>query len=175
MEEIQYGPFLEIWKPVKGWDDYDISSYGRVKSFKFGKEKILKPGLSGYKGEQYFGISLSVNNICKHYKIHRLVGQYIPNPFNLPQINHKDGNKLNNHNLNLEWVDNRENQCHSSYNRKTSSQYTGVSWDKSTNNWKSIIRINTILKNLGRFNTELEAYQARCNYEKNNNIINKYL
>lgn len=49
----------------------------------------------------------------KTYKVHRLVAlAYIPNPQNLPQVNHIDGNKSNNQDSNLEWVNNSENQLH---------------------------------------------------------------
>ena len=177
MEELIYGPFLEIWKSVKGYPDYDISSYGRVKSFKRNSEKILKPGLRGGNGivKLYKFVVLSNNNITKHHSIHQLVGQYISNPRNLKYINHKDGDPSNNFHLNLEWVSNMENQCHSYKTRKTTSQYIGVTWFKRDKTWQSQIMINGKTIYLGRFTNELEAYQARCDYELNNNIINKYL
>ena len=176
MGEIQlvYGPFLEIWKPIKGYTNYDISSYGRVKSFKRGRERILKPALVG-KSKNYKCVSIFKNNKGVTHTIHRLVAQYIPNPYNLPQLNHIDGDSLNNHNLNLEWVSISENNCHRQDKTKTSSQYIGVSWNKNSKKWQSDITINSKSIYLGLFHTELEAYIARCNYEQNNNIINKYL
>ena len=89
----------EIWKDIKGYDGkYQISNYGRVKSL-LRYKKILKPILQT-KG--YFYVSLCKPN--KNFTIHRLVAEeFIPNPENLPCVNHKDENKHNNHVDNLEW------------------------------------------------------------------------
>lgn len=101
---------IEIWKPIKNFEDlYEISNLGRVKSLPRSTTNgcIIKTHLTkGYE----------TTHICKngkHYdvKIHRLVAEaFIDNPNNLPEVNHKDENKLNNAVDNLEW-------CNSSYNR----------------------------------------------------------
>ena len=85
----------EIWKDKKGYEGhYQVSNWGRVKSIKFGKEKILK--LIKDK-DGYLQVTLCKNNIKKVYKVHRLVAEaFIDNTDNLPQVNHKDENKLNN-------------------------------------------------------------------------------
>ena len=90
---------MEIWKDIKGYEGlYQISSHGRVKSL-FRYKKILKPALQT-KG--YFYVSLCKPN--KNFTIHRLVAEaFIPNPDNLPCVNHKDEDKTNNHVDNLEW------------------------------------------------------------------------
>ena len=83
--------------------NYFITENGDV--YRNGKK--LKPYL-GKKG--YYQISLSNNNVRQTIRVHRLVAEtYIPNPDNLPQVDHKDTNKLNNHYTNLEWVTNNEN------------------------------------------------------------------
>lgn len=102
----------EIWKPVAECNgEYYVSSHGRVKSLKFGKERILKPSLSG---NRYLSVDLwYLNKKRKVQNIHRLVAlTFIPNPDNKPEVNHIDGNKLNNHIDNLEWVTRRENVKH---------------------------------------------------------------
>ena len=89
----------EIWKDIKGFEGkYKISNLGRVYSIK--NNIILK---QGYDGKKYSTVSL-YNKKQFHFKIHRLVAEaFIPNPDNLPQINHIDGNKQNNCVDNLEW------------------------------------------------------------------------
>lgn len=105
------GTQIEEWKAVAECNgDYYISDHGRVKSYKFGKERILKPG-TNTKGYQI--ISICTNTLRPSKLIHQLVAlSFIANPDNKPQVNHKDGNKLNNHIDNLEWVTIRENIQH---------------------------------------------------------------
>ena len=97
----------EIWKPKKDYEGlYEVSNLGRVKSLGNGnsnnsKERILKPGK--VRGG-YLQIGLSKNREIKHFFIHRLVAEaFLPNPDNLPFINHKDEDKTNNSVENLEW------------------------------------------------------------------------
>lgn len=87
---------MEIWKDIAGYEGYQISNHGRVKSH-YKTARILKPYLNtdGY---------LNIDIKKKQYKVHRLVAEaFIPNPENLPQVNHKDENKTNNNVTNLEW------------------------------------------------------------------------
>lgn len=99
----------EIWKPIPDYEDYQISTFGRVKSFKRGAQKILKPMI----GRGYLRIALTKNGKTKIFSVHRLVTlAFIPNPQNKPQINHIDGCKLNNFVDNLEWMTASENTKH---------------------------------------------------------------
>lgn len=112
---------LEIWKDIKGYEGlYQISNFGRIKSlpkkringtnFYIQKEKILKPQL---KTKRYLGINLTKNKMHKNFLVHRLVAEaFIDNPYDLPQVNHKDCNKLNNNINNLEWCTQEENLNH---------------------------------------------------------------
>ena len=99
----------ELWKPVPDYEDYQISNFGRVKSFCFGKVKIKKPDLRA----GYLSVTLSKDSKLKHFPVHRLVAlTFISNPDLKPQVNHRDGCKLNNYVENLEWVTRSENQRH---------------------------------------------------------------
>ena len=97
----------EIWKDVKDYEGhYQVSDKGRVKSVKFGKEIFLKQGSC----RGYLRVGLSKNGEIKRYTVHRLVAQaFIPNPNNLPEVNHKDEIKTNNNIENLEWCDHKYN------------------------------------------------------------------
>ena len=95
---------MEEWRNIEGYEGlYQISNYGRVRSLKFGKERILKPGKSE---NGYLIIAIFKNGKGKMYLVHRLVAQaFINNTDNLPIINHKDECKTNNNVENLEWCD----------------------------------------------------------------------
>lgn len=109
------------WRAIKGYEGlYEVSNTGLVKSL----EKRVDSGkchrrwrvqiLShGTDSKGYLRVSLSKNGVTKTHKIHRLVAQaFIPNPDNLPQVNHIDGNKTNNRVDNLEWCSQSENMRH---------------------------------------------------------------
>lgn len=89
----------EIWKSID--DRYSVSNLGRVKSNYANKERILKP----YKNRRgYLMVDLRYQNTRKTMQVHRLVAiAFIPNPDNLPEVNHKDEDKTNNRVENLEW------------------------------------------------------------------------
>ena len=85
---------------------YFVSESGGI--FRDGKELYTSLTNKGYKDG-----CISINGKRKHLSIHRTVALlYVPNPNNLPQVNHIDGNKLNNHYTNLEWVTNQQNRTH---------------------------------------------------------------
>lgn len=104
---------IEEWRPVVGYEGlYEVSSYGRVRSldrycYRLQKGKVLSPAKDRY---GYLTVTLNCNGKSKTIKIHRLVAQaFLPNPDNLPQVNHKDENKINNIVYNLEWCDAKYN------------------------------------------------------------------
>ncbi len=103
----------EIWEDVEGYEGlYEVSNFGRVKSFaKSRKGRILTPS---FEKTGYTRVILSKDCDHKKFSIHRLVAMaFVPNPEDKPEVNHIDGNKLNNYFENLEWVTTSENQKHS--------------------------------------------------------------
>ena len=113
----------EIWKPIEGYEGlYEVSNMGRVRSLD--REWETAPNhLIHRKGQimiqtkmhrGYLQVRLSKARVSKTFRSHRLVAEaFVPNPYNKPHVNHKDGNKINNCADNLEWVTPSENQIHS--------------------------------------------------------------
>ena len=154
----------EEWKDIithKGL--YQISNLGRVRN---SKGKILN-GYTNNKGYQM--IHLRAKNKSKLYSIHRLVAEtFIPNPLNLPQVNHKDENKLNNDVSNLEWCTHKYNINYGTGNKRRSK--TKIN---STYNVKSVQCVETGIiyasireaeRQTGIDNSQISAV---CNYKKN--------
>ena len=102
---------MEIWKPIVGTKGFiEVSSEGRVRSLLRGSPRVLKTQ-TDKKGYHRLRVTIEREKMC--YKVHREVAKaFIPNPDNLPQVNHKDGNKSNNAVDNLEWISNRDNAHH---------------------------------------------------------------
>lgn len=107
----------EIWKTINEYQDYQVSNKGNVKSIKFNKECILKPDIVN----GYYRVVLCRYGKMKHMLLHRLVAEaFIHNPYNLPFINHKDENTLNNNVENLEWCTREYNNNYGSHNERVS-------------------------------------------------------
>lgn len=88
-----------IFRTIKGFENYEVSIHGDVRNKKTGR--ILKPFLIGA-GYEAVGIRLEKQESVIKY-VHRLVGKAFMENKGLPQINHKDEVKTNNHISNLEW------------------------------------------------------------------------
>jgi hypothetical protein len=102
---------MEVWKPIKNYENYQVSNFGNVKSLNFNKEKILKIRTLP---TGYCRVNLCKNNNAIDFYIHRLVAEaFIKNMNDYQQVNHIDGNKLNNKMCNLEWCNQSENMLHS--------------------------------------------------------------
>lgn len=95
---------IEKWRTIIGFEDYQVSNLGRVRSLKNHNVYYLNPMIRGYEGQQYKCVKLFNNRNSQVFAVHRLVAMaFIDNPNNYPVVNHKDEDKLNNEASNLEW------------------------------------------------------------------------
>jgi len=117
VEETDGVKYTEEWRYIKGYEDsYMVSSFGRVKRIEHtdtNKHKWSEIIVKSFSSYNYRRVGLSKN--CKQvkYQVHRLVGAaFIPNPENLPEINHKKGVRWDNRFFMLEWNTSSENHKH---------------------------------------------------------------
>lgn len=117
----------ESWVPVPDFEGmYEVSDLGRVRSVSriTNDGKKIRGRILSSKNGRYPCVTLYRCNIPVNFSIHRLVAQaFIPNPENLPEVNHKDGNKLNNSVCNLEWSTSSDNCNHAIANGLRCTSY----------------------------------------------------
>ena len=150
---------VEIWKDVLDYEGlYLVSSFGKVKSIKSKKEKILK-GRDDSNG--YLKVALYKTKICVQKKIHRLVAlAFIDNPYNKKTVNHINGIKTDNRVENLEWATYSENSKHS-FDNNLQNPRKGVENNKSKLTEQQVFEIRNYK---GIFNTyELGIMYGVCN------------
>ena len=119
-----------MFKKIEINKNYSIDENGNVRNDKRGT--ILKP-YNNKRGKGYLYVCLYNGQIKQgNYGIHRLVAMaFIPNPLNKPQVNHIDGNTLNNHVSNLEWVSPLENVVHAAKILKVLTAYSNANKRKA--------------------------------------------
>ena len=104
----------EIWKDIQGYEqDYQVSNFGRVRSIKFGKVKVLKQNKIGLfrRGNPYYAVNLCSLGKKKKFLVHKLVAKaFIPNPQNKPYVDHHPNrDTLCNNVENLRWATTEQN------------------------------------------------------------------
>jgi len=131
----------EEWRVIQNWERYAVSNRGRVVSLglpyrHYGKLKtkfpqLLKP-VPTNGNPPYLTIVLYNGNGCKRrFVVHRLVADsFIPNPNNLPYINHIDENSLNNNVANLEWCTQEYNNNYGTHNKRMAETLSKTTWKR---------------------------------------------
>jgi len=179
----------EIWKPIKGYEGrYEVSNTGKVKSLEriefmpwMGKNRVCKekPMRIQQKDNIYLFVTLSdgggrTTQKCRY--VHRLVAEAFKGP--IPKghiINHKDRDRTNNHEDNIEIVSQRDNCLHCVRGRKKSSKYPGVHFEVASGWWKAMARRGKKKVYLGKFDNEDSAYEAYKAFVSNIDGELKYL
>jgi hypothetical protein len=131
----------ELWAPIKGWEEYyHVSTYGRIKSlsrviekcrldidhvFKYYKKERIRK--SCYNNKGYNTLLFCRDGVQHTIMVHRIVAEtFIPNPYNLPDINHINCIRSDNHVENLEWVTTQDNVLHAQRMGKMDCVYRPV-------------------------------------------------
>ena len=151
----------EKWKEIEDYSDYWVSDRGRVKSLKYGKTRILKPGLNS---TEYLFVVLCRDGKPKFFHVHRLVALAFCDGYeeNL-QVDHINGKKTDNRAENLRWVCRSLNNVHQQKARSQTG-YIGVRQmpDNRAKPYRAEARDGSgKLKHLGMFATAEEASAAR--------------
>ena len=178
----------EIWKDVPGVEGvYQASNMGRVRSldrtvvYKDGRERFYKGiVIEGSVHKGYRKIKLSVNGKCKVFNTSQIIAMtfldHTPDG-HTKVIDHKNGDRSDDRVENLRIVTNRENLsnvCFRKDSKTLSSRFTGVSWHKRAEKYRSSIQYEGELIFLGFYDNELEAsksYQKALS-EINNGVFN---
>ena len=160
-------------KEVRGYPGYMASSEGKIISLKYGKPKELKTYVKTY---GYLYVVLSKNNKKHYLRLHRVIAEtFIPNPDNLPEVNHKDEDKTNNRADNLEWCTPHDNKMYGTRRERVARKVSDPSIQRRNNTsgrkgvyktrwntWKAYFN----RKYLGTFKTFDEAVKVREKAEK---------
>ena len=159
----------EVWMPIQGYPGiYYVSNLGRVKSVKK-TERIMKLRKCKL---GYMRLDIRYKKNRTTHKVHRLVASAFlsPDP-QRPFVNHINHIRDDNRVINLEWVNQRENICHT---RVGSGRLLGAHKTKS-NKWRSEMIHNGKKINMGAFENEQDASNAYIQKSEELNIINKYI
>lgn len=155
-------------RPIPGYPGYGVTEAGQVWSYARSRWISLSTNDKGYK---HFSPVLPCGRRTSLRVNIAVALAFIPNPLGLPEVNHIDGVKSNNHRSNLEWQTVQGNNNHAlvtGLKPKNTSSYYGVSYDthsKGRKHWQARVGLgNRSTKRLGRFLTEIEAAYAYNDY-----------
>lgn len=162
----------EEWKAIAGYEEvYEISNLGRVKSLKYGKERILKPK----KCRGYLFVNLCRNGKVKKFLVHRLVGTaFIPNTMGFTEINHIDENKANNVVSNIEWVSRSYNMHYGTRTKRAAAALSKPVEASKYPDFRTIELRFASTCEAGRNGYGQRAVSASCNGRFNREGNNKY-
>jgi len=149
----------EEYKPIEGYENYEVSNFGHVRNKKTGKFLNGTPDKDGYKRGFLTKPKTEKHNLLY---VHRIVGlAFLDNQENRPQIDHIDNNVINNNITNLRWANHSENNRNTKLQKINKSGIKGVCWCNTSKKWRAHIHFNGENVSLGKFSTIEEATQVR--------------
>lgn len=129
-----YNACFEEWKSLAEFPNYEVSNFGRVRNIKTHKE------IKGSLNQGYIKVKFQNNEVIKVFSIHRLVALlFIPNPLNLPEVDHINTVRSDNRVENLRWVTKKENANNPISIKHKSESHKDRHWkwsEKATRHWK---------------------------------------
>ena len=127
---------VEVYKAVDGFSKYEVSNYGNVR-YSF-NGKIFKQHSNSYGYKQV--CLRGCDGVVKHLRVHRLVAKaFIPNPNNLPLVDHIDNDRGYNKITNLRWCTPHQNNCNQMISIKNTTGVKGITFDKRSGKWRTTI------------------------------------
>lgn len=150
---------MEEWKDVVGYEGlYEVSNMGNVRRDGF----ILKTWLSGANGKMYHYVSLSTQGSVQKKRVHCLVAlAFLPNPNNLPVVDHINGDEKDNQLSNLKWETRRGNWLNPTNRVRQVGRSGHKNIFQNHENWMVRINVNGAIRYIGTFKTIEEAITAR--------------
>ena len=150
---------VEVFRSIDGYENYTVSTFGKVKNTKTGK--ILKSRLNGH---GYLIIDLYKDGNRKMFSVHRLLAcAFLDNPNNKQCVDHKNNDRTNNDISNLRFATYKENNQNSKLSSNNTSGCKGIDWKKKAKKWRAQIRIDGIKIHIGLFANLEDAKIARIN------------
>jgi hypothetical protein len=153
----------ELYNYLYEYFEYRGGKFYYKKLNKYNTAKELNQEVGGIGVNGYWRVKIK----GKYHALHRLI--YLYHKKELPKIvDHIDRNKNNNKIENLRSVNIYESLHNRGKHKRNKSGYKGVSYRQKTNNWRATIRIKGKFIEIGRYSTSELAYQAYCEFVKNN-------
>ncbi len=166
---------IEQWRLVSGYDNYEVSSHGRVRNNK--TSRMMKRILNK---EGYYCVWLSKDNMKTTFRVHRLVGfAFLEKKDEHSEVDHIDRNRSNNMLDNLRWATKSDNQRNASKRKDNTSGLAGVHYQKDKCKWVARWFVGTTGRKTKSFSVskygEDQAKQLAINYRKERAQENGYL
>ena len=165
---------MEVWKKIRSYPNYEISSFGKVKNLATNENMKLRK-----REDKYIDVGLTKNGVQTNELLHRLVGKaFCKKKSGEIEVDHIDKNRSNNNSSNLRWATGSDNQRNKGIAKNNSSGTPGVCFDKDKNCWIGNYYDSNQKQKSKSFSVakfgNLEAKQKAILYRKGKELKNNY-